>query len=422
MEVDQVQARVVDNFKFRAREEMLLRDDEIERLKEKRDLFQTYQISSSPSHQKTQYHDKLKREHFHQGADVKLMAAKMRVAHAALLQNLREAHESEIQKLEFRIRIRAPIVRPNDHLDSFIENVRPKPTDADGTGEASGEPVAHATATESGTLDLAREGARRRSIHLTDTESGNVDLVGERARRRSIHPTDTESSIVDLTSEDVPRRSGNPTAPESGRVDLVSEGARNPVIHPRSMVSANIDIVGEGARELELAPLQRECREAEVRIRALQGLLVKFRSSPLPEAPANETSSLTSSDALSSSIIENMKELHAREMARMNALIATQRKRARKSKKALKREIELSESIIVEQAAKADRQSETWDIVVDASDQDKQGYVDALRAENTRLMKEIARLDFTLYGRHGNFRKWRPRREARSLNTNPGQP
>jgi hypothetical protein len=66
----------VDTFKLRAGEEMLLRNDEIERLKEKGPLFRTYQISTSQSRRQAQYQDRLKHEHvFNQGTEVMLVAS-----------------------------------------------------------------------------------------------------------------------------------------------------------------------------------------------------------------------------------------------------------------------------------------------------------------------------------------------------------
>jgi hypothetical protein len=298
MEIDPVEMRMIDTFKFRAGQEILLRDDEIGRLKEKLALFRSARTRKPPSHSKPNHEDELKQRHVKQESDLRLLEAKARSEHANLVQRLQQAHEIELRKLQSRLKQEyrnSAENPPVDDVDAFIESLRPK--------------------------------------------------------------------------------------------------------------EAQPKVITDGALDLELNGIERECRVAESRIRDLKALLEKIKLQP-----TESMASGSSSDLVSSSVIENLKEVHYREMARLNNLILDQENRSRKVQRKLKRDTEASLNIYQEQIDRADRENQTWTLLSEGNEDQKEFHLNGLRNENWRLKAEISRIDFLLYGRRGKYQKWRPLR------------
>jgi hypothetical protein len=294
MQLDQLQTRVIDTFKFRAGQEMILRNDEICRLKEKLALFRSPGPNSDHPSQ-AQHCEGLRQQLFQQSSDARLLESKMRTNHAKLLQSLRQAHEAEIQKLH-SFKPKKPQPRASsDPLDGFLEEMRPR--------------------------------------------------------------------------------------------------ARNSTDSPQSDPTAIAD------RHRHLEDIQAQCAQAESRLSELQTRLAASRK--------RFASDVALAEPISPTVIANLRDVHERQIAKLNTLIEAEERKIRKTERALKRESEKSDEDIQEQLAKIERETETWRILREGSEDEKQSHLEETRTDSARMQKEIGRLDFMLYGRRGQFQSWR---------------
>ena len=90
MEIDRVQRRVFEALKFRCEREIKVRDDEIERLKEKLELFRNRYVTEMPKVDKS-YLQELRQQLFQREAELKMKKV-----------NLAIEHEKKIQEMENR--------------------------------------------------------------------------------------------------------------------------------------------------------------------------------------------------------------------------------------------------------------------------------------------------------------------------------
>lgn len=338
MEIDRVQRRVFEALKFRCEREIKVRDDEIERLKEKLELFRNRYVTDMPKVDKLYLH-KLRQQLFQRQAELKMKKMNMAIEHEKKIQEMETDHRAEIARLQ---------------------EARDRRADRDASSQTS------------------------------ETENAVSEFL----------------SSVSKIIKHVPN-------------------AKQPEYDP----------VLAAAKDLRAAQYAERADKNLDRVAVLKNLLDKIKSQPLEStidsesevAPDDVSSVCTVDDSIQEMTREfvrdfdHLKEEHSTEMKELKRRMRIARRHVKQRSRELKEakrqgsitEKEISSNIreqrriIAAKQRKFDRENETLQLLMDTTEPDKEAYVQELRAENARLKKEVARLDFAVYGRNGKYRKWR---------------
>ena len=331
-----MQRRVFDTLKFRFKREIRVRDDEIERLKEKLDMFKNRGVMHAPRLDYSRLQE-LRQQVFERQTEIKMAKTDMAIEHEKRIQELENNHRAQMRQIQAR---------------------------ADGESE------------------------RMRQASGTDKAVG--DFV---------------SSVKRMIKK----------MPEGKAIEY--------------------DPVVAAAKDLEAAAYRDEADRNIDRLTVLRNLVEKIKAQPMDcsvdansEVEPDDISSVCTVDETLEEMMRDfvrnvdiMKDKHASEMAQLRRRAEILRRQVRKRKKELRcarkqgsmTESELSSSIKTQRRILAtkqrrfDRENETLQILIVKNDAEKETYAEELRAENSRLKKEVARLDFAVYGRTGKYHKWR---------------
>ena len=331
-----MQRRVFDTLKFRFEREIRVRDDEIERLKEKLDMFKNRGVMHAPRLDYSRLQE-LRQQVFERQTEIKMAKTDMAIEHEKRIQELENNHRAQMRQIQAR---------------------------ADGESE------------------------RMRQASGTDKAVG--DFV---------------SSVKRMIKK----------MPEGKAIEY--------------------DPVVAAAKDLEAAAYRDEADRNIDRLTVLRNLVEKIKAQPMDcsvdansEVEPDDISSVCTVDETLEEMMRDfvrnvdiMKDKHASEMAQLRRRAEILRRQVRKRKKELRcarkqgsmTESELSSSIKTQRRILAtkqrrfDRENETLQILIVKNDAEKETYAEELRAENSRLKKEVARLDFAVYGRTGKYHKWR---------------
>ena len=331
-----MQRRVFDTLKFRFEREIRVRDDEIERLKEKLDMFKNRGVMHAPRLDYSRLQE-LRQQVFERQTEIKMAKTDMAIEHEKRIQELENNHRAQMRQIQAR---------------------------ADGESE------------------------RMRQA------SGMDKAVG-----------DFVSSVKRMIKK----------MPEGKAIEY--------------------DPVVAAAKDLEAAAYRDEADRNIDRLTVLRNLVEKIKAQPMDcsvdansEVEPDDISSVCTVDETLEEMMRDfvrnvdiMKDKHASEMAQLRRRAEILRRQVRKRKKELRcarkqgsmTESELSSSIkthrriLATKQRRFDRENETLQILIVKNDAEKETYAEELRVENSRLKKEVARLDFAVYGRTGKYHKWR---------------
>ena len=351
---DRMTSRLADSFQFRIQEEINIRDDEIARLKSDlayfRGMARTVNDSTKTKQKSVvEQYSELKKALFDAKSQLEMEKSQMAIEHAKTLRRMDAKHNSEVESIRRQIEsieFPAPKKPPRkpDPVKEFVKAAGRL------TGRKSSSIIDDQSHSSSDSGSIADSGSysTTRLGRSSEKESARVSEIAQLSMRRE----ESEKRVRDLKSQ----------------ISSVEKEIEEHSIEP---VSESLDDFDEPKnRDLE----ERLSRARAAHEKRMDALHDKYES----EKERGRILEKEIADAKVKAMVESRK---AKEKSmRKSSVMETRRTRKYEEMRAYLDSMTASQ---------------------------KDAKLAELRSENRALKKEIARLDFKVYGRGGKYSKWR---------------
>lgn len=346
---ESIQKRVRSSLLFRLHEEIQLRDDEIERLK---DRLQNYTLSTkfgdideqSDQDSDIKLFHKLQSDLFEADTDKKMRIIKMKTAHAQRMKDLDEIHNRKIEKLQ-KMRSKAMKTKDPTELDRFLQSVEQMKIDMSGRYDDIPIPDDYYYEDEEQDKSYPEMSAE---IEANRKRVENLQFLIGKAKENPSFLSQTSDEIDDLSSEEL--LSVTPQVEEDEPNEEVAAVVRNFIDETEKY---KIEV------EKQVVGIKRKIQIEKNKIKQKKTDLKRLKNQ------------------------RNNTDL---EISRLLTVGRKIKKTNAKRQKRYHQSIEYMESM---------------------TEEEKEKEKIRLEFDNINLRKEIGRLDYLIYGKSGKYSAWR---------------